>query len=107
MSVKLFLGSIIVIVALYTAPVIADYGLLALLPSFFGEMSKMNWQGRSRTKRSSKSTACGGGRSSKTKYAWRGTTWATTSSTEGGGRHKVVPQARPQSSMRHGGHGHQ
>ena len=46
MSVKLFLGSIIVIVGLYTAPVIAGYGLLALLPSFFGEMSKMNWQGQ-------------------------------------------------------------
>ena len=46
MSVKLFMGSIIVIVVLYTAPVIADYGLLALLPSFFGEMSKMNWQGQ-------------------------------------------------------------
>jgi len=43
MSVKLFLGSIIVTVVLYTAPVIADYGLLALLPSFFGEMSQMNW----------------------------------------------------------------
>lgn len=46
MSVKLFLGSIIVVVVLYTAPVIADYGLLVLLPSFFGEMSKMNWQGQ-------------------------------------------------------------
>ena len=34
MIVKLFLGSIIVIVDLYTAPVIAGYGLLALLPSF-------------------------------------------------------------------------
>lgn len=46
MSVKLFLGSIIVIVGLYTARIIADYGLLALLPSFFGEMSEMNWQGQ-------------------------------------------------------------
>ena len=30
---------------LYKAPVIADFGLLTLLPSFFGEMSKVNWQG--------------------------------------------------------------
>ena len=46
MTAKLFLGSIIIIVGVYTAPVVADYGLLTLLPSFFGEMSKMNWQGQ-------------------------------------------------------------
>ena len=46
MTAKLFLGSIIIIVGVYTAPVVADYGLLTLLPSFFGEMSKINWQGQ-------------------------------------------------------------
>jgi hypothetical protein len=46
MTGKLFLGSIIIIVGAYTAPVVADQGLLTLLPSFFAEMSKMNWQGQ-------------------------------------------------------------
>jgi len=46
MTARLFLGSIIIIVGAYTAPVVTDYGLLTLLPSFFGEMSKMNWQGQ-------------------------------------------------------------
>lgn len=46
MATKLFLVSIIVVVGVYTAPVVADYGLVTLLPSFFGEMNKMNWQGQ-------------------------------------------------------------
>jgi len=43
---RVFLFVIIFVVGAYTVPVVMDYGLLALLPDFFGEMSHFNWQGQ-------------------------------------------------------------
>ena len=43
---RIFLLSVIFVVAGYTAPVLMDYGILVLLPSFFGEMGQLNWQGQ-------------------------------------------------------------
>ena len=43
---RVFLFGIILVVGAYTAPVLMDYGLLVLLPNFFGEMSHLNWQGQ-------------------------------------------------------------
>ena len=31
---------------LYTIPVVAEYGLLSLLPTFFGDMAEMGWPGQ-------------------------------------------------------------
>jgi len=43
---RVFLFGIILVVGAYTAPVLMNYGLLVLLPNFFGEMSQFNWQGQ-------------------------------------------------------------
>ena len=43
---RIFLFAIIFVVGAYTLPVVMDYGLLALLPNFFGEMAHFNWQGQ-------------------------------------------------------------
>jgi len=43
---RIFLFAIIFVVGAYTFPVMMDYGLLSLFPSFFGEISKLNWQGQ-------------------------------------------------------------
>ena len=33
-------------VVVYTLPVVAEHGLLSLLPTFFGDMTKMGWPGQ-------------------------------------------------------------
>ena len=43
---RIFLFAIIFVVGAYTFPVMMDYGLLSLFPSFFSEISKLNWQGQ-------------------------------------------------------------
>ena len=43
---RIFLFGIIFAVGAYTAPVLMNYGLLVLLPNFFGEMRHFNWQGQ-------------------------------------------------------------
>ena len=43
---RLFLLVITLTVIGYTLPVIQSEGLLVLLPSFFGEISKVTWQGQ-------------------------------------------------------------
>ena len=43
---RLLLIAIIVTVVVYTIPVVYSEGLLTLLPSFFGEMMRLNWQGQ-------------------------------------------------------------
>lgn len=37
---------ILVTVSAYTMPVIAEHGLLVLLPTFFSDMAKMGWPGQ-------------------------------------------------------------
>ena len=43
---RVFLFGIIAVVGVYTTSVLASYGILVLLPNFFGEMSQLNWQGQ-------------------------------------------------------------
>tara|TARA_B100001179_G_scaffold44998_1_gene29915 strand:+ start:1211 stop:1546 length:336 start_codon:yes stop_codon:yes gene_type:complete len=43
---RFFLALITLIVIGYTFPVILSEGILVLLPTFFGEMSNLNWQGQ-------------------------------------------------------------
>ena len=43
---RLFLLAIILVVAAYTAPVLLEHGIVVLLPSFFGVMRDMGWQGQ-------------------------------------------------------------
>ena len=43
---RLFLAFIIATLALYTFPVVLEFGIIVLLPNFFGEIGKMNWQGQ-------------------------------------------------------------
>jgi len=43
---RLLLVTIIATVVAYTIPVVYSEGLLTLLPSFFGEMMRLNWQGQ-------------------------------------------------------------
>ncbi|MBM4205868.1 MAG: hypothetical protein FJ194_17250 [Gammaproteobacteria bacterium] len=40
------LAILLVTVVVYTVPVIAEHGLLSLMPAFFGDMAKMGWPGQ-------------------------------------------------------------
>ncbi len=42
---RIFLATIFIVIAVYTAIVVANHGL-GLLPIFFGEMAKMAWPGQ-------------------------------------------------------------
>ena len=41
---RLFLAFIIATVGIYTFPVVSEFGIIVLLPSFFGEIGEVNWQ---------------------------------------------------------------
>jgi hypothetical protein len=43
---RLLLVVLLTAVVLYTIPVIAEYGPLLLLPTFFGDMAEMGWPGQ-------------------------------------------------------------
>jgi len=43
---RLFLAFIIATVIIYTFPVVLKFGIIDLLPSFFGEIGEMSWQGQ-------------------------------------------------------------
>ena len=43
---RLLLVVLLLAVVLYTIPVLANDGLLALFPTFFGDMAKMGWPGQ-------------------------------------------------------------
>ena len=43
---RLLLAVLLVTVIVYTIPVVANHGLLALLPTFFGDMATMGWPGQ-------------------------------------------------------------
>ena len=43
---RLFLAFIIATVGIYTFPVVSEFGIIVLLPSFFGEIGEVNWQGQ-------------------------------------------------------------
>lgn len=43
---RLLLGILLVTVVVYTIPVIAEHGLLSLLPTFFSDMAEMGWPGQ-------------------------------------------------------------
>ena len=43
---RILLCLLFVIVVAYTMPVIADHGLLSLLPTFFGDIGQMGWPGQ-------------------------------------------------------------
>ena len=43
---RLLLVVLLLAVVLYTIPVIANHGLLSLLPTFFADMAKMGWAGQ-------------------------------------------------------------
>lgn len=40
------LALLLVAVVLYTGPVVAEHGLMSLLPTFFGDIAKMGWPGQ-------------------------------------------------------------
>jgi hypothetical protein len=43
---RALLALLLVTVVVYTVPVVAEHGLLSLLPTFFGDMVKMGWPGQ-------------------------------------------------------------
>ena len=43
---RLLLIALLLAVVLYTIPVVANHGLLVLLPTFFGDMARMAWPGQ-------------------------------------------------------------
>jgi hypothetical protein len=43
---RLLLVVLLTAVVLYTIPVIANHGLLSLLPTYFADMAKMGWPGQ-------------------------------------------------------------
>lgn len=40
------LAILLVTVVVYTIPVVAEHGLMSLMPAFFGDMAKMGWPGQ-------------------------------------------------------------
>lgn len=43
---RVLLVVLLLVVVAYTIPVVAEYGLLSLLPRYFGDIAKMGWPGQ-------------------------------------------------------------
>lgn len=43
---RVLLVVLLLVVVAYTIPVVAEYGLLSLLPTYFGDIAKMGWPGQ-------------------------------------------------------------